>query len=65
MLFGAFLTWAVVDRISLKRRAPRSVSHLPVSAFNDGIVVVGGLALYVAMVLKGHAWLIGMPLVGA
>jgi len=63
MLFGAFLAWAVADRISLKRRAPRATPALPGSALNDVIVVVAGLALYVAFVLKGHAWLIGIPLI--
>jgi uncharacterized membrane protein len=63
MLFGAFLAWAVADRISLKRRTPRATPALPGSALNDVIVVVAGLALYVAFVLKGHAWLIGIPLI--
>ncbi|HEX5371964.1 MAG TPA: NnrU family protein [Aquabacterium sp.] len=63
LLFGAFLAWAVADRISLKRRAPRATPQLPGTALNDVIVVVGGLALYGAFVVKGHAWLIGMPLI--
>jgi uncharacterized membrane protein len=64
LLFGALLAWAVADRLSLKRRPVRATPQLPGSALNDVIVVAGGLALYVGFLLKGHAWLIGVPLVG-
>lgn len=63
LLFGAFLAWAVADRISLKRRpvafdrGPASGSVRPV---NDVLVVVAGLALYVAFILRLHLWLIGV-----
>ncbi|HRW67127.1 MAG TPA: NnrU family protein, partial [Candidatus Competibacter sp.] len=60
LLFGTFLVWAVVDRISLKRRAPRPVPGAQPSKMNDLIAVVGGLALYVAFVLWLHLWLIGV-----
>jgi uncharacterized membrane protein len=60
ILFGSFLAWAVADRISLKRRAPRSVPGAPPSAANDAIVVIGGLAIYAFFLLRGHAWLIGV-----
>ncbi|HMB74701.1 MAG TPA: NnrU family protein, partial [Gammaproteobacteria bacterium] len=40
LLFGGFLAWAVAERISLKRRKPRSVPTLPASPFNDITVVV-------------------------
>ena len=64
LLFGTFLAWAVADRISLKRRTPLATPGLPASRVNDIIVVVGGLAVYVAFVLCLHASLIGIPLVG-
>lgn len=60
VLFGSFLIWAVADRISLKRRTPRPVPELPASKFNDVIVVLGGLGLYLAFVLWWHAGLIGV-----
>lgn len=60
VLFGAFLAWAVADRISLKRRVARAVPGAPVGRFNDVIAVVGGLAVYGWFVLQGHAWLIGV-----
>lgn len=61
LLFGAFLAWAVVDRISFKHRAQRAIPHLPSSRANDLIAVVAGLALYAAFVLWLHGWLIGVP----
>jgi uncharacterized membrane protein len=60
VLFGSFLAWAVVDRISLKRRAPRSVPAAPPSRYNDAIAVVAGLGLYAAVIGALHLWLIGV-----
>ena len=64
LLFGAFLAWAVADRISLKRRTPRPVPGLPGTPVNDVIVVIGGLALYVVFALWLHPRLIGVPVMG-
>jgi uncharacterized membrane protein len=61
VLFGSFLAWAVVDRISLKRRVvatqPRTT---PPSRYNDLIAVVLGLALYVLFLFRLHLLLIGV-----
>lgn len=65
LLFGGFLAWAVADRISLKRRVQRAVPGASPGPLNDAIAVLGGLALYALFLLKAHAWLIGMPLIGA
>lgn len=62
-LFGGLLAWAVVDRISLKRRSPPFVPRLPASPLNDVIAVVGGLAVYGAFIVGVHEWLIGVPVV--
>jgi uncharacterized membrane protein len=64
VLFGAFLAWAVVDRISMKRRTPLPVPTIPVSRINDIIAIVLGLGLYIAFVLWLHAWLIGVSPIG-
>ena len=65
LLFGAFLAWAVADRISVKRRpVPRSVPGAPPGALNDIVAVVGGLGLYLAFLFGVHAWLIGVPVLG-
>jgi uncharacterized membrane protein len=60
ILFAAFLTWAVADRISLKRRTPTPVPGAPPSRFNDAIAIVLGLGLYVAFLFGLHKWLIGV-----
>jgi hypothetical protein len=49
-----------VDRISMKRRAPRPVPGAPPSRYNDLIAVVVGLALYAGFLLWLHRWLIGV-----
>jgi len=65
LLFGAFLLWAVADRISVKRRAvPHKVPGAPASALNDVIVVVGGLLVYVAFLFKAHVWVAGVSPLG-
>jgi uncharacterized membrane protein len=60
VLFGSFLAWAVVDRISMKRRVTRPVLGLPQSKTNDIIVVVLGLGVYVGFVFWLHEMLIGV-----
>ena len=61
ILFGAFLVWAVLDRIAVKKRAvPRAIPGAPPSPMNDVIAVVGGLAIYALFVLWAHQWLIGV-----
>lgn len=62
LLFGSFLAFAVYDRISVKKRGAQGPlgSAAPSSAINDVIVVVLGIALYAALLLGGHQWLIGV-----
>ncbi len=60
LLFGAFLIWAIVDRISLKRRTQAPIATLPAAAINDVAAIVGGLALYALFVWRLHLWLIGV-----
>ncbi len=60
LLFGSFLLWAVLDRISLKRRADRPRPMAPSSALNDVIAVIGGLAIYGAFVMAWHQRLFGV-----
>ncbi len=62
VLFGAFLVWAVLDRISVKRRGVAIPEAGPVQ--RDVIAVVLGLVLYGLFIWKLHYWLIGVvPLV--
>jgi uncharacterized membrane protein len=60
VLFGAFLAWAVVDRLSFRTRVARAVPGAPPSKFNDVIAVVGGLVLYGAFVGFVHLRLFGV-----
>jgi uncharacterized membrane protein len=63
LLFGGFLAWAVLDRISLKRRV-QAVPTAPPGRFNDVIAVVAGLALYLFFIEWAHLRLFGVsPLV--
>ncbi|WP_394690345.1 NnrU family protein [Hoeflea sp.] len=67
LLFGSFLAWAVVDRISEKKRLRAGLTSNPVAGPLkwDIIAVVGGLILYVAFVIWLHRWLIGVsPILG-
>jgi uncharacterized membrane protein len=64
VLFGAFLAWAVVDRISLKRRPVQALRSAPARRFNDPIAVVLGLAVYALFIGWAHRWLIGVSPLG-
>ncbi len=62
LLFGSFLAWAVILRISLKRRERAGERVLPVfkSSTNDVLAIVIGLVAYGLFVWKLHEWLIGV-----
>lgn len=64
LLFGGFLAWAVVDRISMKRRPVRTNPRAPEGRLNDVIAVVGGLGIYLAFVFWLHAKWIGVSITG-
>ena len=61
LLFGGFLAWAVVDRISVKRRAmPQVLRTAPPGPWNDAIAVVLGLAIYALLIGWAHVRLFGV-----
>jgi uncharacterized membrane protein len=60
LLFGGFLAWAVVDRVSFRWRTARPVSGAPPGKLNDVIAVVAGLALYFVFVHWLHVRWIGV-----
>jgi uncharacterized membrane protein len=62
LLFVTVLAWAVILRITLKKRIASGETKLPVfvSAKYDAISVVIGLVLYLAIVFKLHEWVIGV-----
>jgi uncharacterized membrane protein len=64
LLFGGFLAWGVIDRISLKRRGNiGGGAATTVSAKWDVIAIVVGLAIYGLFVAFLHQWLIGVPII--
>lgn len=65
LLFGGFLGWAVLDRVSLKRRTQQPTVAAPASAWNDAIAVLLGLVLYALFLTFLHRLLIGVPLIAA
>jgi uncharacterized membrane protein len=58
-LFGSFMTWAVVNRISLKRRV-RIMPIAPPSPYNDLVAVIAGLVTYLTIVFYLHYKIIGV-----
>lgn len=60
VLFGAFLIWAVVDRISYAWRTVRPIRMAPPSRMNDLIAVVAGLVVYVLFAFWLHLEWIGV-----
>jgi uncharacterized membrane protein len=61
LLFGSFLAYAVYDRISVKRRhALGPLGDKTGPWFNDVIVLVVGMGLYLVFLLWAHQFLIGV-----
>jgi uncharacterized membrane protein len=60
LLFGAFLLWAICDRISFRGRPPQVIHTAPPGRFNDLTAVVAGLALYVFFIMWAHVRLFGV-----
>lgn len=62
VLFGAFLAWGVLVRISLKRRERAGERVLPAfrSARYDLFAVAIGVLAYLAFIWRLHEWLIGV-----
>jgi uncharacterized membrane protein len=65
ILFGSFLAWAVVDRISLKHRTDAGAPPIPSGGpANDLIAVAVGVIAYLALAFAFHPVVIGVPVVG-
>lgn len=62
ILFGSFLAWGVIMRISMKRRQRAGEQVLPVfrSARYDLFAILIGVAAYLLFIWKLHEWLIGV-----
>jgi uncharacterized membrane protein len=64
LLFGGFLAWAVVDRISWKRRPPQILRSAAARPWNDAAAIVVGLAVYVLFITWAHRRLFGVAPLG-
>lgn len=63
LLFGSFLAFAVIDRISVMTRAsPGPLGGAKGGTLHDIAVISAGLALYLLILFWGHARLTGVPL---
>lgn len=60
LLFGAFLAYAVIDRIAVKRRGEATPAAGPIK--NDAIVIVVAAAAWAAVYFYLHRYLAGVPL---
>lgn len=59
LLFGSFLAWAVVNRISLNRRV-RILPSGAASQYNDLVCIIAGMFTYLVIFFFLHYQLIGM-----
>ncbi|HEV2898293.1 MAG TPA: NnrU family protein [Pseudaminobacter sp.] len=59
ILFGAFLAWAVIDRIAVEQRGEAAALPGPVKW--DILAVMSGAVLYILFIWRLHLWLIGVP----
>lgn len=66
LMFGTFLAWGVYARISAKRRgdAGFGATAAPASWANDIIVVVLGVAIFLALGFWFHPYVISVPVFG-
>jgi uncharacterized membrane protein len=64
LLFGSLLIWAGLVRMSLKRRPRGPRATVSPGRWNDAVVVVLGLGLYVAFLLWFHQRLFGVAPLG-
>ncbi len=65
LMFGTFLAWAVLARISAKKRTDEVMPVAPAGWTNDLIVVAVGIAIYLALGYVFHPVVIGVPVFGS
>jgi uncharacterized membrane protein len=64
ILFGAFLVWAVVAFMSMRRRPVDEAAAFVPNPGQDAAAILGGLILYGAMIVGLHRYLIGVGVFG-
>ena len=64
IMFGSFLAYAVIDRISVKSRVSRGpLGERKGTIVGDVVAVVGGLGVYLLFMFWAHEQLIGIALI--
>jgi uncharacterized membrane protein len=64
LLFGSFLAYGIYDRISVTRREALGPLGTRSGGVGGDIAAVAiGLAAYAIMLVAGHYWFIGIPLI--
>lgn len=61
ILFGAFLVYAVIDRIAVKRRGDMGSANAIPQVKWDIVAIILGLGIYMAFIMGLHTILIGVP----
>jgi uncharacterized membrane protein len=64
LMFVSFLAWAVIARISAKRRTDAVLPVAPIGWTNDLIVLAVGIVVYLALGYAFHPAVIGVPAFG-
>jgi uncharacterized membrane protein len=64
VLFGSFLAWGVYSRIAAKRRGDKGATSAPTGWTNDIIVVVVGIAGFLALGFWFHPHVLGVKVFG-
>ena len=64
LLFGAFLAWAIADRVSVGRRPAVPPAALPAGRLSDAIALLAGLGLYGVFLAGLHLRLFGVAPIG-
>lgn len=59
ILFGGFMAWAVLVRISIKKREP--VAPMAPSMLWDGVAILAGGAITAWLMMGGHVMMTGYP----
>ena len=63
ILFGSLLAWAILNRISLKKRYQPTVISTPEKAHNDIIALGAGTGIYVLFLFWGHTALFSVSVI--
>ncbi len=63
ILFSSLLVWAILNRISLKKRNQTAMISPPEKPYNDLIVIGAGTGIYAVFVFWGHTALFSVPVI--